>query len=105
MDTKGRVQNWIAAIERKHAVGFVTNPFNVASIGEVALVSHMKGKKHTYLMGLKPKESLITFLAAPELPSEVEKSSSDLVSTLCACYYVDVIRFGNDSRYRMRANY
>ena len=48
--------------------------FDVASMGEAALVSHMKG---TYLMGLKPKESLVSFLAAPELPSEAEPSSSD----------------------------
>ena len=47
--------------------------FNVIRMGEAALVGHMKGKKHTYLMDRKPKENL----AAPEVPSEVEMSSSD----------------------------
>ena len=48
----------------------------------------MKGKKYMYL---KPEESLVSFLAAPELPTEVEMSSSD--QRLC----VGVFRFGNDS--------
>ena len=77
-------KNWIAAdrtSKSKARCRICNKSFDVASMGEAALVSHMKGKKHTYLMGLKPKESLVSFLAAPELPSElseVEKSSSDL---------------------------
>ena len=79
---KEEYKNWIAAdrtSKSKARCRICNKSFDVASMGEAALQSHMKGKKHTHLMGLKPKENLVPFLAAPELPSEVhvERSSSD----------------------------
>ena len=32
-----------------------------------------EGQETAYLMDLKPEESLVSFLAAPELPSEVDR--------------------------------
>ena len=80
LDTKGIVQKLDSSnrtSKSKARCTICNKSFNVASIGEAALVGHMKGKKQTYLMDHEPKESLVYFLAVPELPSEVEMSSSD----------------------------
>ena len=52
LDTKGIVQKLDSSnrTSKSKARRICNKSLNVASIGEAALVSHMKGKKHTYLM-------------------------------------------------------
>ena len=62
---KEEYKNWIAAdrmSKSKARCRICNKSFDVASMGEAALQSHMKGKKHTHLMGLKPKENLFLLL-------------------------------------------